>query len=907
MKKIICLVTILSLTAPTLQAGTKILTNHSYEIIGFSKDPNAPVTDIITKKAEYESCHVGDSLNTMSRSQVNLTKVFENVVCSSVGSSGSLATLDKNYCEAVLKCQKCEADQSSEQVLNKGEKSLISSDKKLITLEAMNFLFRQNVKKEMAKYFSDDAKKMRALVGYAEKLPPEFKVFRCESAPAPKGECLKNHYWDQVVKQNIFENYLINIGENLQTKSKYPAAKAGLTSHLLLGKKDEIKPGLDIRNDDSGEPLQADIQILGAVVNQTKNTTDEFFGSIIKDEDKARETEKKSSNDLEISQDRVLDRVMVNVLNSRSFDLHDNSNKLANNELKNIVRNTIMNFTNDPIFQFKESKKAEDLEAAMSNATFTNEDFIFDDKLGRKKLADKVNAIRASMANKYIKEGCAEVSKIAQVCSNVSENFNGGRLYDASMNNKNDIFKKMISSENGQSPESTARIEALTRMSNAKSDIYQKYLVYTMEINTCEDKYKDLHPADCFLESRNKMFKEDSIRRESYSQAFRAEKAKEFEDIIKNSEPLQRELRQAGVKLNPDIFKTESITREASVNSGNTAQVKTEAPVIGARSDEFITAPKTLFPDPNLTNRSAKNFDPNANETISNMNAIEDSRKNRDEDTTDSKLRSRLAELENKEKSLAKKMQANPDGVKDGKDEPDELQSLRQQIEDLKNNQLKASKDKLAASPESLKESEKTGANSSSGNKGPSIFGNNKNTYQKNDDSNRGDTAASSSANQAADFSSGSNNNNNNNAASRSIASATPVNSGDKVKSIGEKTASGIMLSKSGEVVIDPTNIPENPKDGDIVNFIEESKGQPFLIRENGILMKVTVELDKSGKPQLADNGKPRFKKVRISKAQEANIVKEASNVQKSLKEVGRDPTRLFKLRSLIDQAVQRN
>jgi hypothetical protein len=127
------------------------------------------------------------------------------------------------------------------------------------------------------------------------------------------------------------------------------------------------------------------------------------------------------------------------------------------------------------------------------------------------------------------------------------------------------------------------------------------------------------------------------------------------------------------------------------------------------------------------------------------------------------------------------------------------------------------------------------------------------------------------------------------------------------VKSIGEKTASGIMLSKSGEVVIDPTNIPENPKDGDIVNFIEESKGQPFLIRENGILMKVTVELDKSGKPQLADNGKPRFKKVRISKAQEANIVKEASNVQKSLKEVGRDPTRLFKLRSLIDQAVQRN
>ncbi|MDD4976171.1 MAG: hypothetical protein PHY93_17575 [Bacteriovorax sp.] len=890
MKKIICLATILSLVAPTIQAGTKIVTKHPSRILGLSRDSNFTGIDILPKKSEYESCHVADNLNIMmSRSQTNFTKVFENVVCSNVGSPHSLDNLDQSYCEAVLKCQKCE-DRNDENELDNGEKKLVASDKKLITLEAMNFLFRENVNKEMDKYFSDDAKKMRALISYSDKLSPEFKekVFRCESTPEPKVECLKNPYWDQVVKEHITEKYLTNMTEDLQPKNKHTAAKAGPDSNLLQN------------NNDSGVALKPSLEVLGLVVNQAKNTTEELYKSIIKNEGNTRETAMQSGHDLEIDQDGVLDSVMLTVLNDRPIDNDDKTNKLPSDELKNIVRNSILNFKNDPIFQFKESHKAEDLEKAMNGITFSNDDFILDEKLGRKALSDKINAIRVIMASKYIKESCEQVSKISQVCKNVSENFNGGRLLDASIKNKNDIFKEMISFETGKTNESASRIEALNRMSNAKSDIYQKYLVYTMQINTCEDKFK-LHPADCVVESRNKMYEEDSIRRAGHSQAFRAEKGKEFQDIIKNNEPLQRELRQAGVKLNPEIFKTESISR--GVNSGNSVQAKTEAPIIAARIDDLISAPKALFPDPNLNNRPGKSFDPNVNEAMNNMNAIEDNRKNRDADANNRKLNSRLAELENKERTLAKKLPNSPDGVKDVKDESDQLQSLRQQIEDLKKSQSKASKDKLAASSEDVKESERLRATGSSGNNGPSYFGSSKNSYQKNEESNRGEVVANSNANQAAGYSSGSNNN----AASRSIASANPVNSGDRGKSVVEKSGSGIMLTKTGEVVIDPAHIPENPKDGDIMNFIEESKGQPFLIRENGILMKVTIELDKNGKPQLTDNGKPRFRKVRLSKAQEANIVKEASNVQKSLKEIGRDPTRLFKLRSLIDQAVQRN
>lgn len=141
-----------------------------------------------------------------------------------------------------------------------------------------------------------------------------------------------------------------------------------------------------------------------------------------------------------------------------------------------------------------------------------------------------------------------------------------------------------------------------------------------------------------------------------------------------------------------------------------------------------------------------------------------------------------------------------------------------------------------------------------------------------------------------------------------SLAKASgPANASSAVsKGSSDKNNFGILLSKTGEALIDPSSIVDNPQEADILNLLERSHGQPFLIKENGTLVKVAPLFDDSGKPQISKDGKPLFKKVRLSKDQQAAIAKE-TDIIKSSKEIGPSPIRLFNLKSLIDVSVQRN
>ncbi|MBC7538215.1 MAG: hypothetical protein H7281_05305 [Bacteriovorax sp.] len=864
MKKIICVATILSMTTPTIQAAG--IPKYNASVPEMSRVSNSSNLSLFSKKVEYQSCStVVDFAALSQRSEGNITGIFDNVVCSNVGSFISSEKLDKNYCTAALKCQKFEADQKDETLLDK-------RDKEFIAIESMNFLMQENIKKEMGEYANRKADHLRDLLAYAEKLPPKFVKYRCESAQKPAGECLVNSEWDHIVKGHITGQYFSDVARR------------------------------------SAIPHDASVTDMSQVLERPKQATiDEIFSKIQVGEVKDRKLSKIMNNP-EAGQDGLLDNIMTELLSKDSLAI----SKMSHDDLQKVVLSNILklnadeNRKIDPIFAFRNLTANHELENAMKGIFFSPNDFIVN--TDRSALSDKVNMIRLNLVNKYIEQNCGQVATLAHVCSNVAKSLENGHVYDILLENKDDIFRKMIANyESGKDPDRSEKIKTLNRMANAKNQIYQKYLAYMMEVNSCQQKFKDLQiPENSTIGQsvkHSQMLTDMSNRADASSQALRDEKGREVEANIKKDVTLQRELRDAGVKLNPEVFKPEVIGRDTSLTNA-LAQNKTEAQVISTRSDDLITAPKSIFPDPGLNNHPSKGFDPSMIEVMNNATIIED-KKNRDADTTESSLRARMAELETKEKSLSKKMQTNPDGVKDGKDELDELQSLRQQIEDLKNTQARATKDKMTAAPETSKESERSNSVIASKNNGSSNFGNNSSTIAKNDENNRGAVAASANAGQAVDYSSGTNTGAN--AASRSIASANSSTPGDKVKIGSDKIGPGIMLSKTGEVVIDPTNIPENPKEGDIVNFIEESKGQPFLIRENGVLMKVTVELDTKGKPQLANNGKPRFKKVRLSKAQEEIIVKEASNVQKSMKEVGRDPTRLFKLKSLINDAVQRN
>ena len=114
----------------------------------------------------------------------------------------------------------------------------------------------------------------------------------------------------------------------------------------------------------------------------------------------------------------------------------------------------------------------------------------------------------------------------------------------------------------------------------------------------------------------------------------------------------------------------------------------------------------------------------------------------------------------------------------------------------------------------------------------------------------------------------------------------------------GERSGAGLVLTKVGDVAVDLSKIPENPPEADIFTLIEKSGGEPFIIRENGVLMKVTASLGSDGKPKIV-HGKVQYKKTRLKADQEKLILRDV-NAQRELKEVQADPTRKYRLDELI-------
>jgi hypothetical protein len=112
----------------------------------------------------------------------------------------------------------------------------------------------------------------------------------------------------------------------------------------------------------------------------------------------------------------------------------------------------------------------------------------------------------------------------------------------------------------------------------------------------------------------------------------------------------------------------------------------------------------------------------------------------------------------------------------------------------------------------------------------------------------------------------------------------------------------GLVLSRSGELTEDLSKIAENPKDSDILSMIEKSNGKPFIIRENGALIQIVPTFDSAGKIVL-ENGKPKLKKVKLSKDAEVQIAREFNPIREA--KVVRDTVRLHQLKAMTTEAVK--
>lgn len=262
----------------------------------------------------------------------------------------------------------------------------------------------------------------------------------------------------------------------------------------------------------------------------------------------------------------------------------------------------------------------------------------------------------------------------------------------------------------------------------------------------------------------------------------------------------------------------------------------------------------------------------------------------------------RISELEEKEKALKKK--AEEKLATSG--ESEEMRQLRLQIEELKGqlakkenvdalgNKIVSAKDANAATAATTSSKYPTATNITSS---TSAIVSKRDSREPSGE--RETYAQTSSRSNFAD---------NQNMGSQDIrvpASTVGAKSaiGSTAKSgSGAASAFGMVLTRNGEVTEDLTKIADNPKDADLIIMAEKSNGQPFIIRENGLLVQVVVEKDDAGKA-IMENGKPKLKKIKLTKEKEALVAREF-NVVREAKTV-RDTVRLQELRRTTEDAVK--
>lgn len=114
----------------------------------------------------------------------------------------------------------------------------------------------------------------------------------------------------------------------------------------------------------------------------------------------------------------------------------------------------------------------------------------------------------------------------------------------------------------------------------------------------------------------------------------------------------------------------------------------------------------------------------------------------------------------------------------------------------------------------------------------------------------------------------------------------------------------GLVLTKNGELSEDFTKIAENPKENDLQILAVKSDGKPFLIKENGELVQVSMKLDSTGKPVMV-NGKIELIKKKLSKDIEQKIARILNPIQNTKMTEDMDQkSRVYDLHNLTRRAL---
>lgn len=879
MKNLITLFLIFSLMPSAFSEDLKFdndLVDTNYSIVEIGR----PLLD------RPQSCKTPKA-TVMGRSQSNLLKFFQNVTCSNSAMEILGDSLTVEQCTMVNQCQEVQ------------KTPLTKVESNFINIEVMDFLIRENVRAELAKYQNKESKDLRDVLAYADKMPEEFKkqVQFCPNYKAEAENCLNEAHFDKAAKSYITSYYsqdeathlnfrsprrssAANMNDGLKTYSQIGAALKTLPSGFVLW-----KSGMDQQHD----TLRSS-RIAESVAK--KNSSDTDFKSFVKIDKDWSDKVKTNSNSFDPRDDQLLNAVVGNVINDVS--------RISESELKERVKKAIHKFGiegNDLILSHNTQAADAVIEKALAEMKFEDKDFTSAD---RKSLSDKMNALRVKVANGIMASDCSKtVVSLGQMCAKISENLKGGKIKNLPVNDA-DIFNKMSTSYEATKPNDPflqTKLSEFKRMGNASQRVYNRYINLMFNSTSCKEKFPgtikvskadDVAVAE-YLSSTEK------FARESKENAY-----KEIVDIVNNNADLRREFVQSGYKFEGVKRDFSLAISDSTVNRDMpSAQIDKKENSTQNSTDVISSNFKSMMGNENnntasnnaMANQPIRNFD------MGNSDSAAEALKNSANSSLNEGLAEKLKSLEKKESSLSKKIATNNgDDVQDVAGN-DELTALRKEIETLKNNQNNNTVSAGSAAADAREKAKNDTSKSIRSNLTVDKLSNN--SDEADVESARVATvqARTQAVSQGADYS----------AESQTTAAATrsPASTGAQLATAGkagsEKIMTGLVLTKNGDLVGDPSSILENPNEGDIALFMERTKGESFIIRENGELVKISPVLDGKGKPVLTSDGKIKFIKVKLSKAQQELIAKE-TNVNKAAKEVGVEPVRLFKLKSLLKE-----
>jgi hypothetical protein len=495
------------------------------------------------------------------------------------------------------------------------------------------------------------------------------------------------------------------------------------------------------------------------------------------------------------------------------------------------------------------------------------ENFFKSNPVSNGNLKDILHKLRLKMAKEHAEEACSEKSRIRQkefndmggACSIMNNNRKAGKIhylrfedFSNSLSSLSDGLNEKILSDKKDHQKILYNSTIAHKICSNKVDMMGPY----QESRLPPQKFK----SDGW-DNLKKNIQEDLVSKQSRSQSvissYREERKKEYEKQRLNIN-------------SSEMKKISAINESKSVNTNDPKEV------IKQINPTEILKPKI---DNNIANRNLNNFLGNNPVTQIVKPIVDDMGRSKLERDIESRLKVIDEKINNSRQNSAMKESVEEDSIAKERVNLDQLlkekAELQNSLLELANTSSKKVK-KTDPKPADTIADENDNSNSETSVRDDR-------SMRKNRDSKvASSTATDSSAMDSRD--------------SSDIASATISEAKASVKAGGSssvKTDFGIVLTKTGEPATDFNQMVANPSESDLIRLAEKSNGEPFLINENGEVVRVLVKKDLKGKLF--------FEKIKLTNEQKKKLAVKKDMVR-SIKEIGSAPIRKIELDKLMKE-----